>query len=203
MYYDCLFPVCQDFPEADRNTREFLHRVIDILMDYISKTNDRSTKILDFHHPEQMKQSIDLDIPDQPLNLDQLLVDCKDTMKYGVKTGHPRFFNQLSTGLDIVSMAGEWLTATANTNMFTYEIAPVFILMEHECLGKMREIIGFEGGDSILAPGGSVSNMYALMIARHKQFPEHKKTWNESHQRSTDHVHLKTSPLFGLGRRFC
>ena len=56
-------------------------------MDYISKTNDRSTKILDFHHPEQMKQSIDLEIPDKPLNLDQLLVDCKDTMKYGVKTG--------------------------------------------------------------------------------------------------------------------
>ena len=88
-----LFPVSQDFPEADRNTREFLHRVIDILLDYITKTNDRSTKILDFHHPEQMKQSIDLDIPDQPLNLDQLLVDCKDTMKYGVKTGKIFFIN--------------------------------------------------------------------------------------------------------------
>ena len=24
-------------------------------------------------------------------------------------------------GLDIVSMAGEWLAATANANMFTYE----------------------------------------------------------------------------------
>ena len=34
---------------------------------------------------------------------------------------------------------------------------------------------GFEHGDSILAPGGSVSNMYALMIARHKLFPQHKK----------------------------
>jgi hypothetical protein len=32
-------------------------------------------------------------------------------------TGHPHFFNQLSNGLDIVSMAGEWLTAAANTNM--------------------------------------------------------------------------------------
>lgn len=31
--------------------------------------------------------------------------------------GHPRFFNQLSTGLDIVGLAGEWLTSTANTNM--------------------------------------------------------------------------------------
>jgi glutamate decarboxylase len=67
--------------------------------------------------------------------------------------GHPRFFNQLSCGLDLVSMAGEWLTATANTNMFTYEIAPVFILMEHVVMEKMREVIGFQGGDSILAPG--------------------------------------------------
>ena len=44
----------------------------------------------------------------------------------------------------MTSLAGEWLTATANTNMFTYEIAPVFILMEHEVLKKMREIIGFQ-----------------------------------------------------------
>lgn len=69
--------------------------------------------------------------------------------------GHPRFFNQLSCGLDIISMAGEWLTATANTNMFTYEIAPVFILMENVVMTHMREIIGsnWRNGDSILAPG--------------------------------------------------
>ena len=30
----------------------------------------------------------------------------------------------------------------------------------------------FTNGDSILAPGGSVSNMYALMIARHKLYPQ-------------------------------
>ena len=28
---------------------------------------------------------------------------------------------------------------------------------------------------SILAPGGSISNMYALIIARHKHFPGHKQ----------------------------
>ena len=52
-------------------------------------------------------------------------------------------------------MAGEWLTATANTNMFTYEIAPVFILMEKVTMKKMREILGWPNGegDSILAPG--------------------------------------------------
>lgn len=61
--------------------------------------------------------------------------------------------------------------------MFTYEIAPVsmdgkksannyqfkiektfvffkvFILIEHATFAKMREIIGFKNGDSIMAPG--------------------------------------------------
>ena len=72
---------------ADRNTREWLHQVIEILLEYVRTSNDRSKKILDFHHPDQLKEVIDLEIPEKPLNLDQLLVDCKDTMKYGVKTG--------------------------------------------------------------------------------------------------------------------
>ncbi|KAF4532054.1 hypothetical protein B566_EDAN016126 [Ephemera danica] len=88
---------------------------------------------------------------------------------------HAHFFNQLSCGLDLISMAGEWLTATANTNMFTYEIAPVFILMENVVLERMREIIGWSKGDSILAPGGSISNLYAFLAARHKMFPEYKE----------------------------
>ncbi|XP_032682429.1 glutamate decarboxylase isoform X1 [Odontomachus brunneus] len=156
-------------------TREFLMKVVDILLDFVKSTNDRNAKILDFHHPADMMRLLDLEIPDTGLTLQQLLLDCSMTLKYQVKTGHPRFFNQLSCGLDLVSMAGEWLTATANTNMFTYEIAPVFILMEHVVLQKMRELIGWNGGDSILAPGGSISNLYAFLAARHKMFPTYKE----------------------------
>lgn len=38
---------------------------------------------------------------------------------------------------------------------FTYEIAPVFVLMEQLTLKKMREIIGWPGGegDGIFSPG--------------------------------------------------
>ncbi|TRY68938.1 hypothetical protein TCAL_04170 [Tigriopus californicus] len=175
LFYDDLYPVNQDAETADPNTRAFLLEVVKILLDFISKTNDRNEKVLEFHHPIEMKKKLDLALKEDPEPVSQLLEDCKQALENQVKTGHPRFINQLSNGLDIVSMAGEWLTATANTNMFTYEIAPVFILMEHECLGKMRDIIGFQKGDSILAPGGSINNMYALMIARHKLYPQHKK----------------------------
>uniref|UniRef100_A0A4W5RRW9 Glutamate decarboxylase 1b n=1 Tax=Hucho hucho TaxID=62062 RepID=A0A4W5RRW9_9TELE len=60
--------------------------------------------------------------------------------------------------------------------MFTYEIAPVFVLMEQLTLKKMREIIGWPSGegDGIFSPGGAISNMYSVMIARYKYFPEVK-----------------------------
>ncbi|KAL7851660.1 hypothetical protein AOLI_G00220160 [Acnodon oligacanthus] len=160
-------------------TKHFLQELLNILLAYISKSLNRSSKVLDFHHPHQLKEGLEgfsLELPDQPDNLEQLLVDCRDTLKYGVKTGHPRFFNQLSTGLDIIGLAGEWLTSTANTNMFTYEIAPVFILMEDVILKKMHSIIGWseKEGDGIFCPGGTMSNLYSVLLARYHFFPRVK-----------------------------
>uniref|UniRef100_A0A4W3ICS1 Glutamate decarboxylase 1 n=1 Tax=Callorhinchus milii TaxID=7868 RepID=A0A4W3ICS1_CALMI len=164
---------------GEEQTTQFLLEVVDILLNYVRKTFDRSTKVLDFHHPHQLLEGIEgfnLELSDQPESLEQILVDCRDTLKYGVRTGHPRFFNQLSSGLDIIGLAGEWLTSTANTNMFTYEIAPVFVLMEQITLKKMREMIGWQNGDGdgIFSPGGAISNMYGIMAARYKYFPDVK-----------------------------
>ena len=68
-------------------TREFLNRVADVSVDYVEKTFDRGCKILDFHQPEQLKEVLDLEIPEHPLPLDQLLHDCRNSLKYQVKTG--------------------------------------------------------------------------------------------------------------------
>lgn len=57
---------------------------------------------------------------------------------------------------------------------FTYEIAPVFILMEKEILNKMVACIGWPEGDGIFAPGGAVSNLYAVNAARHHFYPRCK-----------------------------
>ncbi|XP_018495181.1 glutamate decarboxylase [Galendromus occidentalis] len=170
--HEDIYPINKDGKEQ---TRAFLMKVVEILLEYIDEENDRKSKILDFKMPEELEQILDLDIPQKGLPLGQLLKDCRSTLKWQVKTGHPHYFNQLSSGLDILSLAGEWLTSAANTNMFTYEIAPVFILMENVVLKEMRKFLGFVHGDSILAPGGSLANMYALMGARHKMFPNYKK----------------------------
>uniref|UniRef100_A0A8C5GGR0 Glutamate decarboxylase 1-like n=1 Tax=Gouania willdenowi TaxID=441366 RepID=A0A8C5GGR0_GOUWI len=137
------------------------------------------SKVLDFHHPHQLKDGLEgfsLDLPEHAETLEQILVDCRDTLKYGVSTGHPRFFNQLSSGLDVIGVAGEWLTSTANTNMFTYEVSPVFILMEEVLLKKMQSIVGWseDEGDGIFCPGGTISNLYSILVARYRVCPEVK-----------------------------
>uniref|UniRef100_A0A673A1T8 Zgc:163121 n=1 Tax=Sphaeramia orbicularis TaxID=375764 RepID=A0A673A1T8_9TELE len=164
---------------AEEMTRGFLQELFNILLSYICKSSQRSSKVLDFHHPHQLKEGLEgfnLDVPDQPETLEQLLVDCRDTLKYGVNTGHPRFFNQLSSGLDVIGLAGEWLTSTANTNMFTYEVSPVFILMEEALLKKMQQIVGWSGdeGDGLFCPGGTISNLYSILVARYYFYPEVK-----------------------------
>ncbi|XP_041040090.1 glutamate decarboxylase 1 [Carcharodon carcharias] len=153
--------------------------VFELLLNYTRETFDRTSKVLDFHHPHQFLEGMEgfnLELSDQPESLKQILVDCRDTLKYGVKTGHPRFFNQLSSGLDIIGLAGEWLTAAANTNMFTYEIAPVFIIMEEILLKKMSTMLGWSHNeaDGIFLPGGAMSNLYSILVARYKRFPKVK-----------------------------
>ena len=72
---------------AGAETREFLQKVIDVLLDFVKATNDRNEKVLDFHHPEDMKRLLDLEIPDKAVTLQQLVEDCATTLKYQVKTG--------------------------------------------------------------------------------------------------------------------
>lgn len=57
---------------------------------------------------------------------------------------------------------------------FTYEVAPVFVLIESEVLRGLRQQVGWTDGDGIFCPGGSTSNMYAMNLARYRLFPEVK-----------------------------
>ncbi|XP_009473820.1 PREDICTED: LOW QUALITY PROTEIN: glutamate decarboxylase 1-like [Nipponia nippon] len=101
-------------------TEQLLLEVAEILLSYIKRTYD-GEKVLDFHHPHRLLeglQGFSLDLSDQLELLEQILAHCRrETLIYGVKTGHSCYFNQLSSGFDITGLAGERLTATVNTNI--------------------------------------------------------------------------------------
>lgn len=96
--------------------------------------------------------------------------------RYSVNTGHPYFVNQLFSSVDPYGLVGQWLTDALNPSVYTYEVAPVFTLMEEEVLREMRKIVGWTDGegDGIFCPGGSIANGYAISCARHYFYPDIK-----------------------------
>lgn len=111
---------------------------------------------------------------------------------------------------------------------YTYEVAPVFTLMEDAVLKRMMEMIGWEeGGDGLFnpgtvhtpvdflhsnqpgtqeytifwfeffLPGGSMSNMYAVNLARYRFCPDLKEVGLYSAPRLV----LLTSQEVGLDRK--
>ncbi|XP_069116552.1 cysteine sulfinic acid decarboxylase-like isoform X1 [Argopecten irradians] len=160
---------------STNNQYSFLQPLVDLMVTKVlEESTSRDSRVVEFKHPKELENLMDLSL-NKSTSDEKLMEICKDVIRYSVKTGHPRFFNQLFGGLDQYSLGGAWLTETLNTSQYTYEVAPVFTLMEKTVLKKMLDLAGFPDGDAIFCPGGSVSNMYALNLARFQRWPEVKR----------------------------
>ncbi|XP_009955987.1 PREDICTED: acidic amino acid decarboxylase GADL1-like [Leptosomus discolor] len=146
-----------------------------IMEEVIQKADDVTEKVCEWRAPETLKQILDLEMKDTGESHQKLLQLCRDVIQYSVKTSHPRFFNQLYAGIDYYSLVARFITEALNPSVYTYEVSPVFLLVEEAVVKKMIEFVGWEEGDGIFNPGGSVSNMYAINLARYKFCPEIKE----------------------------
>ncbi|XP_030385649.1 cysteine sulfinic acid decarboxylase [Scaptodrosophila lebanonensis] len=141
-------------------------------------------KIVEFVQPSELKQLINLKIEEKETHsLSEIEKLCQLVIRYSVKTSHGRFHNQLFGQLDPYGLAGAWITEALNTSSYTYEVAPVFSLIETEVISTVCRLAGYDEGvgDGIFSPGGSMSNMYGVVLARYKRAPE-----------------VKTSGMFGM-----
>tara|TARA_B100001142_G_scaffold322698_1_gene371484 strand:- start:675 stop:2717 length:2043 start_codon:yes stop_codon:yes gene_type:complete len=101
-------------------------------------------------------------------------------MDNSVRSSHPLFLNQLYSGVDPVALAGDWLASALNANVHTFEVAPVLTELEKAVLAKTARMWLQEPGsnartpahDGLIVPGGSLANMYSLLLARDKIDPE-------------------------------
>ncbi|XP_058164130.1 cysteine sulfinic acid decarboxylase isoform X2 [Dasypus novemcinctus] len=159
-----------------RAAEALLQDVFGIVVDEaIRKGTSASEKVCEWKEPEELKQLLDLELRSQGESQERIVERCREVIRYSVKTCHPRFFNQLFSGLDPHALAGRIITETLNTSQYTYEIAPVFVLMEEEVLKKLRALVGWSSGDGVFCPGGSISNMYAMNLARYQRYPDCKQ----------------------------
>ncbi|KAH8380087.1 hypothetical protein KR009_008879 [Drosophila setifemur] len=133
-------------------------------------------KIVPFLQPDKLKELINLKVREtEKCTLTDIEELCQQVIHYSVKTSHGRFHNQLFGQLDPFGFAGALITEAMNGSSYTYEVAPVFSLIETELISTVCKLSGYkDGGDGILTPGGSTSNMYGIVLARYKVAPSVK-----------------------------
>lgn len=119
--------------------------------------------------PARAIGDLGLAIPHAGLPIEETLDKLRSVVLATPVTSGKGFYNQLFGGREPVAVLAEMLTAISNTSMYTYKAAGVQVLVEQILLDKMASLAGLTGGDGLFAPGGSMSNLAAMIIARNER----------------------------------
>ena len=106
-------------------------------------------------------------------SLDECIKTIQTTMDYSLRTMNPFFMDKMYSGSEPIGAIAEWIVGILNTATHVYHVGPVFSVMEVECIKIFGKIFWFkeEDIDGTLNPGGTMSNIMAVLAARHQYFP--------------------------------
>ena len=149
-----------------------LTQVSELINTYISDIHTWKRGVLNFSLPQEVSKKIDFDIDDEGKSMEEMISSFSQVLNHSVATQHPMFFNQLYAAADPYGIAAEYITAVLNTSMYTYEVGPLFTMMEAYVFEQIAQMIWRKEHRGMMLPGGSTSNLYALQFARHKVAPE-------------------------------
>jgi len=159
-----------------------LPAVFERLLTYLEENKRRDVKVRENYSPEELRRILQLDepLPQKGRGLGCVTGEVESALKYSVRTGHLRFFNSLFANCDEAGLAGEFTAVCLNTPPYTFEIGPLATMLEHKLIQEMCSVVGFEGGEGIFNPGGSLSTFMGVLLARHNKYPEAKQQGNSA-----------------------
>lgn len=156
-------------------TPAFLPRLIDQLRKVVAQPQAGSHHVSRYIPAHELETKLDLALSDEACDEGAIVSALQQYLYYTPKTWHADFNKLLFSGIDGAALLADWITSLSNTTMHTYQVAPVATLMEQELVKSLNRVIGFEQGDGLMVSGGSMANMVAMLLARHRLCPNIKK----------------------------
>ncbi len=168
---------------------------------------EREEPVAPFRTPEEMVELIDPFLSAQGMS-SQAVLDALETVVLATpRTCSNQFFNQLFSGRLNMATAGEVLASLLNTSMYTYKVAGPNALIETALTQHMASKVGYEKGEGVFSPGGSLANLTALIMARNEAMPGARESGLDARAvavYASAHCHYsvrKACGMTGLGRR--
>ena len=117
--------------------------------------------------PEELFKILPLSLEEQPAE-DTFFENALEKLVLNTpRTATNLFFNQLFGGRNPKATLGDLLAVLLNNSMYTFKVAGPQVGIEKEILRKSCDLIGYgKEADGTFAPGGSMSNFMAILMAR-------------------------------------
>ena len=175
--------------ESEEKELRFLEEVAQHMVEYHRNSIRATESVSKFATPtdletqfKQLGVEIECKSTDERADIAQLTTALDTIVSASVRSSHPMFMNQLYAGVDPIALAGEWASSALNANVHTYEVAPILTEIERAMLAKVAKLWRGENADGsapphdgLFVPGGSIANLYSMILARENACPEAKK----------------------------
>ncbi len=87
--------------------------------------------------------------------------------RHGLDLTHPRAAAHLQPPSLTVAVVADALASATNASLDTYDSGPATLALERWVIAALADLAGFEdGAGGVFGPGGSYSNLLALLVAR-------------------------------------
>jgi len=133
---------------------------------------EKEQPVLKYHSPQEYNELVDLELDSEGATEENFFNIIQKIASLTPKTNSRAFYNQLFGGRSAPSLTAEIVSTVLNTTMHTYKVAGIQVLVEQNIIKAFLEKVGFEQGDGTVNPGGSLSNMVSMMIARNEKSKE-------------------------------
>ena len=145
-----------------RNTLDLFHRITNELLD-----DEIQNSVSEFIPSDSLYERMDLQLGRKGISENEFEEVLKDLVLKTPKTATNAFFNQLFGGRNETAVLGDLLSVILNNSMYTYKAAGPQIGVEKTILREVCSIIGWdEQADGTFAPGGSMTNLMSMVMAR-------------------------------------
>ena len=127
-----------------------------------------------YRTPEELKQLLELSLGEDGMPADRVMDALSDLAGATPRSTSTRFYNQLFSGREPIATAADMLVPVLNSSLYTFKAAGPMTIVEETVMERLAQKIGFAvpGAQGVFTPGGSISNMLGMMIARNEACPE-------------------------------
>ena len=155
---DIYFP---SYNGTNDNLINLLNRATQTLCDWFSKAEK--------YGPLPFDENFKCNMPEEVGNsTEELFSEIESLLNNSFNPAHPGSLAHLDPPPLIFSILGDLIAAGLNNNLLAYELSPSITLLEESLCKWFARKIGFnDSSGGIAASGGTLSNLNALIAARH------------------------------------